>query len=73
MKKRELLDSKNRSEWLCLIREWVHNSDDRRMLESFLLDGDSVEMIAERMNLSARWTQKRITKAKKQLFDHIKK
>lgn len=72
MKKRELLASKNRSEWQFLIREWVHNIDDRHMLELFLLDGYSVEEISDKMNLTARWTQKRIARAKKQLFDHIK-
>lgn len=72
MRNREIVDNKSRSEWLYLIREWVHNIDDRHMLELFLLDGYSVEEISDKMNLTARWTQKRIARAKKQLFDHIK-
>lgn len=72
MRNREIVDNKSRSEWLYLIREWVHNADDRQMLEMFLLDGLSVESVAEKLNLSSRWTQQRIAKAKKQLFNHIK-
>jgi hypothetical protein len=34
-----IVNRKSRSEWLNLINEWVHNEQDRKMLERHLLDG----------------------------------
>jgi Zn-finger protein len=68
---KEIVDDKGRSEWVALICEWVHNEQDRKMLERHLLDGIPLEPLAEEFNLSAVQTQKRVQKAKEQLFRHI--
>ena len=71
MRGKEIVNEKSRSEWLTLIKEWVHSADDRHILERYLLDGLTVEALAEEINLSVVQTQKRISKARAQLFKHI--
>ena len=66
-----IVNSKCRTEWLTLIDEWVHHKTEREMLKKYLLDGESIEEVAEELNLSAVQTQKRLKKAKAQLFGHI--
>lgn len=72
MRHREIINEKSRSEWLSLIKEWIHNEEDRRILERYLLDGLSVEAVAEEYNLSTVRMQTRISKAKTQLFRHLR-
>ena len=68
----EIVNSKSRSEWEFLIREWVHNEKDRQMLGRYLLDGGiTLEALAEEFELSTVQCQKRVDLAKKQLFKHI--
>ena len=68
----EIVNSKSRSEWEFLIREWVHNEKDRQMLVRYLLDGGiTLEALAEEVELSTVQCQKRVDLAKKQLFKHI--
>ena len=68
----EIVNSKSRSEWEFLIREWVHNEKDRQMLVRYLLDGGiTLEALAEEFELSTVQCQKRVDLAKKQLFKHI--
>jgi radical SAM superfamily enzyme with C-terminal helix-hairpin-helix motif len=67
----DVINSKNRSEWEALIREWVHNEIDRKMLARYLLDGIHLEPLAEEFDLSTVQCQKRVDTAKKQLFNHI--
>ena len=68
----EIVNSKSRSEWEFLIREWVHNEKDRQMLVRYLLDGGiTLEDLAEEVELSSVQCQKRVDLAKKQLFKHI--
>lgn len=68
----EIVNSKSRSEWEFLIREWVHNEKDRQMLVRYLLDGGiTLETLAEEFELSTVQCQKRVDLAKKQLFKHI--
>lgn len=62
---------KPRSEWLCLIDEWVLDETDRAMLRRRYLDGASIEMIAEEYNYSTRQTQRRISHAQTTLLKHI--
>ena len=66
-----IVNSKCRTEWLTLIDEWVHHKTEREMLKKYLLDGESIEEVAEELNLSAVQTQKRLKRAKAQLFGHI--
>jgi radical SAM superfamily enzyme with C-terminal helix-hairpin-helix motif len=67
----DVINSKSRSEWEALIREWVHNEIDRKMLARYLLDGIHLEPLAEEFDLSTVQCQKRVDTAKKQLFNHI--
>lgn len=67
----DLVNSKSRSEWETLIKEWVHNEKDRQMLERYLLDGVHLEKLAEEFDLSTVQCQKRVDLSKKQLFRHI--
>jgi len=67
----EIVNGKNRQEWLDLIFQWVHSELDRKMLERYLLDGLSIEQVAEDVNLSTVQAQKRLKNAKTQLFSHI--
>jgi hypothetical protein len=67
----EIVNSKSRSEWEFIIREWVHNEVDRKMLVRYLLDGIHLEPLAEEFDLSTVQCQKRVDLAKKQLFKHI--
>ena len=66
-----LINSKSRSEWERLIKEWVHNEVDRQMLTRRLLDGVLIEPLAEEFNLSTVQCQKRLKKAQVQLFKNI--
>lgn len=66
-----LINSKSRTEWERLIKEWVHNEVDRQMLTRRLLDGVLIEPLAEEFNLSTVQCQKRLKKAQTQLFKNI--
>ena len=67
----DTLNSKSRSEWVALIREWVHSEVDRKMIERYLLDGITLERLAEEFDLSTVQCQHRVAVAKRQLFKHI--
>jgi hypothetical protein len=65
------INTKSRSEWEMLIKEWVHNEVDRKMIERYLLDGITLERLAEEFDLSTVQCQNRVAVAKRQLFKHI--
>lgn len=67
----ELVNSKSRTEWETLIKEWIHDERDRKMLSRHLLDGIHLEPLAEEFELSTVQCQKRVDLAKKQLFKNI--
>lgn len=67
----EILNQKDRPEWLDLIYRWVHDEVTRKILERFLLDKATQEQIAAETGYSVNAVQKRISDGKKQLFDHI--
>ena len=67
----ETVNSKSRTEWEALIKEWVHDERDRKMLSRYLLDGIHLEPLAEEFELSTVQCQKRVDLAKKQLFKNI--
>lgn len=66
-----IVNRKSRSEWLNLINEWVHNEQDRKMLERYLLDGISFYPLSIEFFLSEEQIKKRVGKAKEQLFKHL--
>ena len=67
----EIINDKSREEWERLIFNWIHNERDREMLKRRLLDGIKFERLAEEFGISVEHCQKRIKKAKKQLFKNI--
>lgn len=68
---KRIVDSLSRDEWMHRIEQWIHNETDRAMIRRSLLDGASIEVIAEEHYLSTVQTQKRLKKARNQLFKHI--
>lgn len=48
--RREILDSRPRSEWERLIDEWIYNELDRLILKRKLLDGLTFEKLVEEIN-----------------------
>ena len=68
---RHIINTRPRAEWLALINEWIHDERDRAMLARRLLDGMTMEEIAEEYGLSAVQTQKIIKKSRTQLFSHV--
>ena len=71
MKHSDVINAKSRSEWEALILEWVHNERDRMLLKRHLLDGITLELLAEEFDLSTVQCQYRVALAKNQLFKHI--
>ena len=71
MKDQAIINSKSRTEWECLIDNWVHNEIDRKMLKRRLLDGICLEPLAEEFDLSTVQCQARVQKAEIQLFKNI--
>ena len=67
----DIINNKSREEWLKLFKSWVHNERDRQMLERYLLDGITIENIAEEFEISVNHCQSRISSAKKQLFKNM--
>ena len=71
-KDRDEFDKRGRKEWLELIKEWVHSELDMKMIERVYLDGMTIEKVAEEYKLSVNHCQRRVSNAKKQLFEHVK-
>jgi len=67
----KIVNSKSADEWIAAIRQWIHNETDRKMLQRQLLDGKTIEFIAEENDLSTVQTQKRLKRAREQLFLHM--
>jgi DNA-directed RNA polymerase specialized sigma subunit len=58
----EELFSKSRSEWERLINEWIFNERDREILKSRLLDGVTIEKLAEKFDMSVSQIKRIINK-----------
>ena len=65
-------DELSNSELASFIDEWVRKERDREMLKDRLINGMLYEPLAEKYNLSVRYTQQVIYKASEQLFKHVK-
>ena len=62
----------SRSQWESIIDEWIFNEEDRKMLKRRLLDGITMERLAEEFNYSVQYTYKRVERGSERLFNHIK-
>lgn len=56
------LFNKSRSEWERLIDEWIFNLRDREILKSRLLDGVTLEKLAEKFDMSVSQIKRIINK-----------
>ena len=65
------VNDRSRSEWLRLIEEWVHDERDRAILARHMLDGITIERLAEEFDLSVVRTFQIIKRAREQLFRHL--
>ena len=54
-----------------LIKAWIHDKDDRRMLYLHLVDGDTIGEIAGKMKLDEKTVWKHLKDGKRELFSHI--
>lgn len=60
-----------REEWEHLINAWIFNEQDRKMLKMHLLDGVTIEKIAEEFGITTSTAYRRLTKAERNLFKRI--
>lgn len=67
---KEVIDKNSRTYWQNLINEWVHNKTDRTILTRFLLDGVTLEIIAEELDMDYKGLYVRYRKAVRQLIKH---
>ena len=54
-----------------IIMEYIHDKDDRKMLFLHLVDGDTIEEIAEKVGLDRKTVWRRLRKGEKVVFSHI--
>jgi len=54
-----------------LIAEYIHNSEDRKMLELRLIDGMTFEAIGFEMGMTTKTVRLRIHKGEETLFKHL--
>ena len=54
-----------------LIKEFIHDKTDRRMLYLRLVDGDTLGEIAGKVNMDEKTVWRRIHKGEKELFSHL--
>ena len=55
-----------------IIREYVHDKDDRRILYLYFVDGISIRNIASTMSLDPKTVWSHIQKQERVIFSHIK-
>ena len=54
-----------------LIKEFIHDKVDRRMLYLRLVDGDTIAEISEAVGLDDKTVWRRLHKGEKELFRHL--
>lgn len=50
--RKQILDSRPRSEWERLINEWIYDELDRRILRRYLFDGITFDKLTEEIQLN---------------------
>ena len=61
----------SRSEWECLIDQWIFKERDRAILKRRLLDGICYEPLAEEFDLSVQQVKNVVYKATEKLIKHL--
>ena len=54
-----------------LIKEYIHDKKDRKILYLRLVDGDTLSEISEKVGLDYTTVWKRVHKGEKKLFSHL--
>ena len=54
-----------------LIMEYIHDKTDRKMLYLYLVDGDTIGEIAEKVRLDPKTVWRRLHKGERELFSHL--
>lgn len=54
-----------------LIKEYIHDKTDRRILYLRLVDGDTVKEIAGKVGLDDRTVSRRLQKGEREVFSHL--
>lgn len=54
-----------------LIKEYIHDKNDRKMLYLKLVDNDTLQEIGDKLKLDKKTVWRRLQKAEKELFSHI--
>lgn len=55
-----------------IIREYIHSARDRAIIHDRLIDGISIEALAEKYNRSPRAMQRKVAKLQTEVFLHMK-
>lgn len=71
MTAREIFEryDKPRSEWERLITEWIFDARDRALLALRLLDGLTIDQLAEKLDMPVDTVKRRVRRAQKKLFE----
>ena len=54
-----------------LIKSWIHDKEDRQMLYWHLVDGDTIQEIADKTGKDRKTIWTHLKDGKKELFSHI--
>lgn len=61
-----------RSEWECLIDEWIFNEKHRKIIKRRLLDGLVYEKLAEEFDVSCNTVKRIVKMCENELIIHLK-
>ena len=72
--RKQILDSRPRSEWERLIDEWIYDELDRRILQRYLFDGITFDKLTEEIQLNRQievdMVRRRFRKAFERLLNY---
>ena len=72
--RKQILDSRPRSEWERLIDEWIYDELDRRILRRYLFDGITFDKLTEEIQLNRQievdMVRRRFRKAFERLLNY---
>lgn len=73
--RKQILDSRPRSEWERLIDEWIYDELDRRILRRYLFDGITFDKLTEEIQLNRQievdMVRRRFHKAFERLLNYV--
>ena len=73
--RKQILDSRPRSEWERLIDEWIYDELDRRILRRYLFDGITFDKLTEEIQLNRQievdMVRRRFHRAFERLLNYV--